>query len=65
LAAATSSLSDISEQEGKTKITSVNKNSFSIEIKIESHTAREVTALPPSFLIGNKNWFLAHFYYRH
>jgi hypothetical protein len=38
-------------QEGKNKITSVNKNSFSVEIKTESHTITEVTVILPSFFI--------------
>jgi hypothetical protein len=42
-------------QEGKAKITPVNKNSFSIEIKTDSDTTTEVTALPPSFDYWNGN----------
>jgi hypothetical protein len=42
-------------QKETTKITPVNKNSFSIEIKIDSHTITNVTTLSLSHLIiGNE-----------
>jgi hypothetical protein len=43
----------------------MQKTNFSLHSKQDYTESAEVTALPPSFLIGMKNRFLAHIYPRH
>jgi hypothetical protein len=43
----------------------IKRTEFLLQIKEGYIESTEVIALPPSFLIGMKNRFLAHFYPRH
>jgi hypothetical protein len=55
-----------SRSDARTRGTQQNaKTSFSLHSKQDYTEFAEVTTHPPSFLIGMKNRFLAHFYPRH